>query len=151
MDEVGVEVDGCSAPTFTLTLPHAARAFGSLVDGSRQESALTSLRTAVAAEPIAYCGEGKSCTKFICATGGGVFPKAGAEGFYGVGIASAGLGVAIKVEDGSSRPVEPWIASILLRHLEDLTEEGRDSLRSMTKVDVANARGAVVGRLEIVA
>jgi L-asparaginase II len=116
VDDVGVDVDGCGAPTFSLALPAAARAFASLVDESRPSRALDLLRAAVAAEPVAYCGDGRTCTRFLQAFGGGVWPKAGAEGFYGVALPALRAGWAFKVEDGATRAVEPWVAAALLRH-----------------------------------
>jgi L-asparaginase II len=75
-----------------------------------------------------------------------VFVKLGAEGVYGGGVPSQGLGFAIKVPDGGRRAVEV----ALIRTLEclgvlDATEVKR--LRAHANPDVMNTRGEIVGEI----
>lgn len=147
VDAIGVDVDGCGAPTFSLALPAAARAFASLVDGSHASSALDRLRNAVFERPVTYCGDGRTCTRFIQLFGRDVWPKSGAEGFYGVAASRLRAGFAFKIEDGATRAVEPWVAATLLRR-SNPDAELRTVLASMARPPVTNARGAIVGHIE---
>ena len=147
VDAIGVDVDGCGAPTFSLALPAAARAFASLVDGSHASPALERLHAAVVERPVAYCGDGRTCTRFVQLFGRDVWPKSGAEGFYGVAVPKLRAGFAFKIEDGSTRAVEPWVAATLLRRLNP-DADLRAVLETMARPPVTNARGAVVGHVE---
>ena len=117
-EDVGVAVDGCSAPTFILPLQSLARAFANLMNPAAVDAESAVWRrwmAAIAREPVAYCGEGRTCTKLLTVTGGRVRPKVGAEGVYTLGIPGPGLGIATKIDDGSHRATEALIATLLLR------------------------------------
>jgi L-asparaginase II len=100
-EDVVTATDGCSAPTFALSLRRAAAAFARFVESAEPDA--IDLRRAVAADPVLYAGRGRTCTKLLEAVGPELFPKAGAEGFYALGLKGPGLGVAVKFDDGSHR------------------------------------------------
>jgi L-asparaginase II len=146
-EDVVVDVDGCGAPTFALSARRAAAAFSAFV--ASQDVDVLRLRRAVAAEPVAYAGEGRICTKLAELAGGRIYPKAGAEGFYALGVAGTEIGIATKIDDGSHRPTDALLATLLLRFVPDLDAAARAALTALTDVPVKNAAGRLVGAVRI--
>jgi L-asparaginase II len=150
--DVRVAVDGCSAPTFALPAHRLAAAFANLVapawrgddDGVRRR-----FLAAVAREPLAYCGEGRTCTKLLVAAAGALVPKVGAEGVYALGVPADRLGIVTKIDDGSHRPTEALVCAIVLRVARGLPEGTRAALERLPRLSVENHRGLVVGRIEV--
>ena len=68
----------------------------------------------------------------------GWFAKGGAEGLFCAG--DGGTGVALKSEDGSSRPLEPALAAFL-------GPLGID-LAPIASTKIRNSRGELVGEIE---
>ncbi len=98
-DDVGVVgVDGCGAPTFATRLRALAVGIGRFTGGLDPDA--TRIRNAVFADPWAIDGPGRANTRVIERLG--VFAKGGAEGVLVLGTVD-GLGVAVKVLDGSAR------------------------------------------------
>jgi len=121
-------VDGCGVVTFALSLVEMARAFGRL--GARELEGADRVVSAMIALPELVEGPGQTATEVMKELPGAV-AKGGAEGVLCVGLED-GSALALKAEDGSSRPVLPAAAALL-----DLTE-----LRTTT---VRNSRGEAVG------
>ncbi len=60
----------------------------------------------MAAHPLMVAGHGRCCTAVIEASGGEVLAKGGAEGVYTAALPGAGLGLALKADDGARRASE---------------------------------------------
>jgi L-asparaginase II len=151
-EDVGVAVDGCSAPTFILSARAAARAFSNLMEPARvgyDHPAWRRWMAAIPREPLAYAGDGRPCTKLLTAAPDAVYPKIGAEGFYTVGVRPAGVGIATKIDDGSHRGTEALIATLLLELGLELPSETQAALGRMREVSLKNHRGLTIGRLEV--
>jgi L-asparaginase II len=115
----GWGVDGCSAPNFAVTLHGLARAMAKFAvardGGSVRAAAMHRLTRAMAAHPDLVAGEGRACTELMEAMGGRVAIKTGAEAVYVAILPEKGLGIALKVADGSFRASEAAIAGLLVR------------------------------------
>lgn len=115
----GYGIDGCSAPNFAASLHGIARAmafFASAEEGGdARRKAAKRLREAMVTYPELVAGEGRACTELMRAMDGRVALKTGAEAFFIAIIPEKKLGVALKVEDGSTRGAECAIAAILAR------------------------------------
>lgn len=139
-------VDGCAAPNFALPLPAFAMALAKLADPSglpapRAESVRRIVR-AMTAHPDLVAGTGRSDTILMRASRGRVATKAGAEAYYAAIVPEAGLGIALKIDDGAGRAAETAIAVIL----DKLGLLGDDpDAHELTRAPVLNTRGAVVG------
>mgnify|MGYP003399286481 CR=1 FL=1 len=74
--------------------------------------------------------------------------KIGAEGVQGIGIRSAGIGIAIKVADGNKRALRPVIAATLeaLGLLARAPSHDLDHWRSPA---IRNDRGTVTGAIQL--
>jgi L-asparaginase II len=116
----GVAVDGCSAPNFALSLRGFATAMARFArpreafSGVRSEAA-ERLRGAMAAHPDLVGGEGTSTTGLMRACGRGVAVKSGAAGVFAAMLPEQGLGIALKMEDGSEEGRDAAIAALLVR------------------------------------
>ena len=142
-------IDGCSIPTYCVPLDRLATAFarigtGAFLRAGRSE-AFGRLRGAVAANPLLIAGPGRFDSRVTATCGGRVFLKSGAEGVLCAAIPAAGLGIALKAEDGALRGVEMVMAAILLQYLPSPSPDERTLLEELRSPIVKNWRGTVVG------
>lgn len=108
--KVQVGTDGCSAPNFAMPLRNGALAFARLGAPERSPAhgeGLRRVRDAMLAHPAMVAGEGRLDTVLMESFGGTLVSKSGAEGVQGAAYPSKGLGVLVKVEDGSARATAP--------------------------------------------
>ena len=132
-EEIPTAIDGCGVVNFALPLERMAYAFSRFAEldgGSRVAEAMR-------AHPALIRGPGAPDTVLMESLPGWI-AKGGAEGL----LCAAGpdrLGIALKVEDGSSRAVGPAVAALLdrLGH----------PLEQLESAPVENSRGEVVGRI----
>jgi L-asparaginase len=128
--EVVTAVDGCGVLTFGLTLERMAHSFSRLaqLDGGAR------IVAAMAGHPELIGYERGALDTDLMTIRPGWVAKGGAEGLICVS-ASEGLGVAVKVEDGSMRALRPALASFL-----GLGDE-------FGRVPLVNSRGEHVGEV----
>lgn len=109
-------IDGCSAPNYALPLSRLAFAYARLAQG-RQDAQygneLGELFDAMTGHPELVSGTGRIDLAFMQAAPRDWVAKGGAEGVQVIGIRSAGLGIAIKVADGSTRGLHSATISVL--------------------------------------
>jgi L-asparaginase II len=143
----GWGVDGCSAPNFACTVGGLARAMAGFARpgaGARGE-AQRRLVAAMMAHPELVAGEGRACTELMRACEGRAAFKTGAEGVYVAILPEAGLGVALKIEDGATRASEAVTAAILARL--GVVEAAHPVVERLTAGAQRNWRGIVTGRI----
>ena len=146
-EAIGLGVDGCGVVCFALPLRQMALAYAALAAAARRgERGPATVVEAMAAHPEMVAGEGRICTDLARVTEGRVFAKVGAEGVYCVGVPGAELGIAIKVEDGSTRAVPPAVAGVL-RELDLISEDDFGALHPYVFHEVGNTRGEVTGQV----
>lgn len=151
--QVRTATDGCSVVVFGLPLSAMARGYARLAaardHGDAREHALARIRDAMTAFPVAVEGTGRLATELMSVARGNLVAKGGAEGLQLIGIPRSGLGVALKCEDGASRPLGPATVAVLDRL--GLLDAGslRAALEPHRRPDVLNAAGLVTGHLEV--
>jgi L-asparaginase II len=137
-------VDGCAAPAFALPTVAFARALAKFANpkgiAKPRADAMKRLVSAMMAHPELVAGTGRSDTILMNAAKGRIATKAGAEAYYAAIVPEAGLGIAVKIDDGAGRGAETVIAAILDK-LGLLGEDARDVMRA----PIRNTRNAVVG------
>jgi L-asparaginase II len=106
-----VSVDGCGAPLFAISLVGLARAISNLVKS--KDELYQKIVLACTKFPELVAGDGRLTTRMMQAVPG-LFMKEGAEGVQ-VCALSDGRVIAIKIIDGSWRPVAPIIMEIFKR------------------------------------
>ena len=103
--------DGCGAPLFAFSLLGLAKAISKLVTSTEKEH--QQVVKACITYPELVAGEGRLTTRMMRAIPG-LFMKEGAEGIEVCALAD-GRVIAIKIIDGSWRPVAPIITEIFSR------------------------------------
>jgi L-asparaginase II len=145
-DELPWGVDGCAAPNFALPLKAFARALANLGNPSSlphdRASAARRIVNAMMKHPELIAGTGRADTMLMRAAVGRAATKAGAEGFFAAIVPEAGLGIAVKIDDGAGRAAETVIAALLdkLGLLPNLTPA-----RALVRAPVLNTRNEAVG------
>jgi len=132
-DGLPTAVDGCGVVTFALPLERMARMFSRL---ERLEAGAAVAR-AMRAHPELIRG-GSATDTVLMQRLPGWTAKGGAEGLF-CAAGPDGLGVALKAEDGSSRPLGPAVAAFLAR----LGVEVPD----LEVAPLSNSRGDRVGEI----
>jgi L-asparaginase II len=125
--------DGCGVVTFALPLERMAHAFGRLeqLEGGRR------VAHAMRTHPELIRGPGAPDTMLMQVLPGWI-AKGGAEGLL-CAASDDGLGIALKAEDGSWRPLRTAAAAFLERLGLQTGELG--------EVPITNSRGEVVGEI----
>ena len=149
-------IDGCSAPTPRMPLRTLAYSFALLGRGRDAEGkalpALFEIRDAMRAHPDLVAGEGRLDTLLMRAVPGAV-TKAGAEGVHAIALPDRGIGIALKIEDGSRRALGPAVVSTLealgvigAAERSALARHAGERLRNFAGIEVGEIRG--IARLE---
>lgn len=135
-EEIATAVDGCGVLTFGLPLERMALMFARLeqVDGGARVAAAMRAHPELIRGPIA-------ADSLLMRELEGWTAKGGAEGLL-CAAGPGGLGIALKVEDGSTRALRSALATFLDRLGIDTEELGA--------VAIENSRGEVVGELRSV-
>lgn len=153
LDQLGVGVDGCSAPTFHLPLVGLATGLARLANpemlAPERAEACRRLTNAARSHPDLVAGtHERFCTDLIAVTNGRVFGKIGAEGVYTFGIVGEGIGFAGKVDDGNARGLYALMIDLLQRR-DLLSSQEVCALDRWGSTIVLNGDGLDVGHLEI--
>jgi L-asparaginase len=106
--------DDCGAPTFFVQLGQMATLYAQLASGDNL--AMERIVRAMTHHPTMVAGEGAFDTELMRLAEGELVSKAGAEGIQCIGRIGEGMGMAIKVMDGSQR-AKSAVAIQLLRQM----------------------------------
>ena len=106
------------------------------------------IMAAVRAHPFMVAGTGRFCTDLMTAVPR-AFVKTGAEGVFCATIAHAGIGIALKCDDGAGRAAEAALAGVMAG-LDCWTDAERQHLASMSTVAVRNWNGLTTGEIRAV-
>jgi L-asparaginase II len=133
--EIPTATDGCGVVTFALPLERMAHAFARferLPEGDRVANAMR-------AHPDLVGGPDGHDYQLMRA-GAGWFAKGGAEGLL-CAASATGIGVALKSEDGATRPLGPALAAFL--------QPFGVALPTLATIPVTNSGGERVGELAL--
>jgi len=143
--------DGCAIPAFAVPLGGLAVAMARFADPAglpeTRIAAVERVRRAWAAAPFFVAGDGRIDTALIEATGGRVLAKGGAEGVHAACVPEAGIGIALKIDDGAGRAAEVGLLAIL-EGLGLLGADERDRLAGFRRVVVRTRNGLEAGVLD---
>ena len=110
-------IDGCGIPVVGIPLESLAFAFARFATGAgfspARQLAANRIYHAMIREPFMVAGTERWCTRAMEAGGGAFIVKTGAEGVYCGAIPQAGVGIALKIDDGGSRAAECAMGAIL--------------------------------------
>ena len=147
-----VGTDGCSIPTYGVPLQALALAFARVATGNGLRAgharAARRLRQAVARAPFFVAGSGRFDSRVMQRLGERVFCKVGAEGVYCAALPEAGLGVAIKMDDGNTaRAAEVVMAAVISARVR-LDDAERGFIHGLRSLTLRNWNGIHVGDLQ---
>ncbi len=153
-EEIGIGVDGCGAPIFFMPLFNMAKAYACLskpgsLDHDLRAGAMKRVAEAMTAYPWYVAGTGRIDTLLMEVTGGRLLAKLGADGVYCVSIMGEGTGIALKIECGVIKAIEPAIIEILscLNYLDQREEE---MIIKELDFSIYNHRKEAIGSLQAV-
>jgi L-asparaginase II len=154
VESVVMGTDGCSVPTFGTSIRAFATAFSALADPTRVPAgaggshavALDRLRAAMIAFPENVSGQ-HSLVAEVMRIGNGAFVcKSGAEGLFCLGAPERGIGLAIRIADGSFRAHGVVLASAL-EQLGLATPEQVAAILAVEPPQLLNHNGRLVGEI----
>ncbi len=149
--DVACGIDGCGVVVFGIPVYNMALSYARLADPdtlpSAKAEAVRRITAAMIAHPEMVGGTGRLCTDLMTQAHGKLFAKSGAEGVYTVGIPSLKMGIALKIDDGSSRGIGCVIIEVL-RQLDILNRDEIESLKHHYWITQKNHRGDVVGEIK---
>ena len=147
--DVALAVDGCGVPVFGLPLANMALSYARLVQAAqRGDDGPARVVGAMTGNPFLVGGSDRFDTLLMEATEGRVLCKIGAEGVHMLALVERGIGLAIKVEDGSQRAQYHAVVA-LLELLDAAPSVWPDGMRDFTTRNVRNTRGEQVGEIVI--
>jgi L-asparaginase II len=147
--EMAVGTDGCGVRVFGLPVQAMALGYARLAEASHcaDPSAARIIR-AMTTHPFLVGGTGRFDTLVMEATAGRVVCKVGAEGVHSAAIIDAGIGLALKVEDGHPRAQVPAMLALLAAH--GAFPGGLPAeLEEVARQPVRNTRGEQVGVVRV--
>ena len=118
VSDIFAERDNCGAPTLYLKLVEIAKLYSIL--SSSENAELEQISRAISSNPILISDTNYFDTEIIKASHGKIISKGGAEGILCLAKLSEGIGLALKVEDGSKR-AKHAVGLHLLKQLEWIT------------------------------
>lgn len=153
-EEIVVAVDGCSAPVFGVSLKSMARSYARLVNPPAGMGAAARRIVAAMIDYPEMVGGSRHRldTDLMRALPGRIVSKVGAEGVQLLGVLPcprypAGLGIAIKIEDGDIRRARDPVVIETLRQLELLDRPDLERLSPYSRAKVYNHRRLEVGEV----
>ncbi len=145
-DGIALAIDGCSLPTFGARLSDFARAWAHMAAPTVHVEALARLRSAMLAHPENVAGEGMLDTDVMRAGGGSIVAKGGAEALQCLALPERGLGIAIRIADGSNR-ARQVVVEATLRALGAVDEATLAAILPIEDRELRNHNKLLVGEI----
>lgn len=143
--------DGCGIPVIAMPLQSIATAFARVAVpddlSADRANAIDRITTAIAGNPFMVAGSGRLCTEVMQLTGRRVLVKTGADGVYTAAVKDKSLGIALKIDDGTTAAAEVTILA-LLNHLGALHDDELEALSARGRIPITNTRGVITGHRE---
>jgi L-asparaginase II len=147
-EDLHMGMDGCSAPNYAMPLRNLAWGMARLVAGYGPTPAFRHAAhrvfRAATQNPFFIAGTGRYCTDLMTAAQGSVLAKLGADGVYLIGIPEYKIGIAIKMDDGSTGP-QYQVSQKVLSLLEIISPEAQQTLQEYACMPIWNCNGIQVG------
>ena len=139
--------DDCGVPTYLLEIGQLANLYALLAGHSQLH--LERITRAMTRHPEMVSGDGQFDTELMRLTNGDIVSKSGAEGVQCIGRIGEGLGLAIKVMDGSKR-AKTAVSIHLLKQLGWISPTVAQNLEESFLAIGRYSRLEVVGELSLI-
>ena len=147
--QIALAVDGCGVTVFALPLSNMALSYARLAAAAqRGDEAPARIVSAMNANPFLVGGSDRFDSVIMTAYEGRVLCKIGAEGVHTLALVERGIGMAVKVEDGTQRAQYPAVVALLSR-LGELPSAPTEALREYTSRAIRNTRNEIVGEIRV--
>ncbi|MGC1310364.1 MAG: asparaginase [Phormidesmis sp.] len=146
-DEFICAHDNCSAPTYLMQLSQMATLFAKLASG--QSHQMERIARAMTSYPMMISGPEGFDSQLMYLSEGTLVSKSGAEGVQCIGRVGDGMGIAIKVVDGSKR-AKYATTVYLLKQLGWITPDVSEALSEKFMMPGKYSRLDVVGELPLI-
>ena len=148
---VSIGTDDCGVPVHGMPLAAMATAFARLASPAAlapdRAAAARRIVAAMQANPYLIAGRGRFTTELMERCRPAVVAKSGAEAVYCLGLPELGLGMALKILDGTSRATYPATVEVLAQ-LEAISAAQLASLATWHRPVVRNVLGETIGAME---
>jgi L-asparaginase II len=141
-DSTAGGIDGCSAPNYAMPLKRLAQFYARLAADPAPE--FQTLQFAMTSHPDLVSGTGRSDFAIMQTGGGDWVSKAGADGVQAIGVRSRGIGIAIRIADGSPRALHAATVEVL-QQLGLLDDPSGTPLAVYDCPPIRNTRGIETG------
>jgi L-asparaginase II len=149
VERIPLGVDGCGVTVFALPLANMALSYARLAAAAeRGDDAPSRVVSAMTEHPFLVGGTDRFDTLLMTASRGRILCKIGAEGVHTLALVDSGIGLALKVEDGTARAQYPAVLA-LLDSLGALPADLPEALQALTGRVVRNTRGEAVGEIRV--
>lgn len=155
--DLSAAIDGCSVPTFAMTVRDMACAFARFANpagsgNSHLEHACHRIWEAVVNFPQLISNRGGVDCEIIRPCAGRVLAKIGAEALFCLAVRPSGrwphgLGIALKIEDGTGVRARAPVAIEILRQLSVVDATEAAVLGNLFPSEVRNRVGTAVGKM----
>lgn len=146
-------IDGCGVVVFGIPIWKMAHGYAKLASPSylpeKYQDAARLVVRAMQTYPEMVGGTDRLCTDLMKVTGRKLVAKAGAEAVYCVGILEKDLGLAVKIDDGSSRGMGAVVIEALKQlglltaeELQELSQHHRRKVKNHHRMEVGEIRPA---------
>ena len=151
MRELPWNRDGCGIPVIAMPLTAIATAFARFAVPDdlppARTDAIARITAAIAAHPFMVAGTGRLCTEIMQLTGRRVLVKAGADGTYTAALPEKGLGLALKIDDGTGEAAQVALLAAL-QWLQVLDHDEIAALADRHRMPITNSLGVITGYRE---
>ena len=149
-DNIAEGIDGCTVPVYAVPLKNMAFAYANLCNMSFMEGKYAKSQnyiiSAMTMYPEMVAGKKRIDTELMKRFGSRIIVKIGAEGVFCVGILGKNIGIALKIEDGTSIAVGPAIIEVLLQ-LKVLNHDETEVLKEFWRPQLLNNKKEVIGEI----
>jgi L-asparaginase II len=142
---LAVGLAGCGLPIYALPLQNLARFYARLA--SPGQTAVQTLQMAVGRHPYLALPNQPLLAHLVEVTQGRILPLVAREGLCGLVVPGQGIGIAIKVDDGSPRALLAVVPEVL-RQLGLLSAGEQTALAERTSPYIHSGRGEILGMVQ---
>lgn len=147
-EQVGLGVDGCGVPVFAVPMKHIAIAFKNLacpdcIEDEQLQMAAKTFVPRIHRYPHMMRGTGYLCS--LINHDPNLVAKGGANGVYGIGMKKEGLGISLKLADGTEN-LWPLLIGEIFRQLGYENRETHAMLENLHGGTLYNDNDGPVGR-----
>ncbi|MCL1992340.1 MAG: asparaginase [Spirochaetes bacterium] len=148
-EQIVIGSDGCGVPVHAMPMYKFAQGYAKMSRpqtlGEGREKTVRRITQAMTDNAQMLGGTGDFTTALTQAFGGRLFCKGGASGFFAIGLKDKGIGIAVKMEDGSSDIIPLAVLQTLVQ-MGEITKSEAQGLAGFNESVSLNRKKEVIGK-----